>query len=228
MRVDVAKLSEYLGKPVFDPYGRRVGYVVGMYSDVDGKVISLEVNMNDYEYREIPIDRFNVVQESIILLPEHEYKAILVENRLKIVKSRLASLEDLYARKEIPTHAYESLKKRLESEITTVKSLAKEVKDALRKRIHEVEDQIAEIERTTAALKTTYLAGEIPEKHYLAAIDMLRKSLEMFTREKEALKKHLDLIESLESMPSAPAIGLASQEKTGQGENHPLQVVVVE
>lgn len=228
MRVDIAKISEYLGKPVFDPYGRRVGYVVGIYSDVDGKVVSLEINVNDHEFREVPIDRFNIVQESIVLLPEHEYKAILVENRLKIVKSRLASLEDLYTRKEIPSHAYESLKKKLESEITTVKTLAKEVKDALRKRIHEVEDQIAEIERTTAALKTTYLAGEIPEKYYLVAIDMLKKSLEIFTKEKEALKKHLDLIESLESMPSAPAIGLAGQEKAGQSEGHPVQVVVVE
>ena len=227
---EVGKIPECLGKPVTDPYGRRLGYIVGFYSNADGRVVSLEVNFNDIEYREVPIERFNFTQESIILLPEHEYKAILVENRLKIIKSRLASLEELYSKKEIPSHAYEAFKKRLEVEVSNVKAQIKEVKDALRKRIHEVEDQIAEIEKALAAVKTSYLAGEIPEKPYLAVLDIMKKSLEMLTKEKESLKKHLDTIESLEAMPLAPSITLSAQKEGGQQSTskEPIQVVLLE
>ncbi|MEM4101113.1 MAG: CdvA-like protein [Desulfurococcaceae archaeon] len=228
MYTDIGKLVDVLGKPVVDPYGRRLGYVVSIYSNADGKVTSLEVNYNDVEYKEIPIERFNITAEAVVLIPDHEYKALIVENRLKIIKSRLASLEDLYAKKEVPTHAYEAFKKKLESEIVSVKAMSKEVKDSLRKRIHEVEDQIAEVEKAMAALKTSYLAGEIPEKPYLLAVDIMKKSLEILLKEKESLKKHLDLIESLEVIPLSPAVGLATQESKGQSEDQPMQVVVVE
>ncbi|MEM0217926.1 MAG: CdvA-like protein, partial [Desulfurococcaceae archaeon] len=79
-----------------------------------------------------------------------------------------------------------------------------------------------------AALKTSYLAGEIPEKPYLLAVDIMKKSLEILLKEKESLKKHLDLIESLEVIPLSPAVGLATQESKGQSEDQPMQVVVVE
>lgn len=228
MCTDVSKIVDVLGKPVTDPYGRRLGYAVSIFSNADGKVVSLEVNYNDLEHREIPIERFNITPDAVVLIPEHEFKALLVENRLKIIKGRLASLEDLYAKKEIPTHAYEAFKKKLESEIVNIKNMSKEVKDALRRRIHEVEDQIAEVEKAIASLKTSYLAGEIPEKPYLTAVNIMKRSLEILLKEKDALKKHLDLIESLEAMPITSAVGLTVQERTGQSETQPVQVVVVE
>ena len=226
--VDVSKIVDYLGKPVVDPYGRRLGYIVSFYSDADGKVVAVEVNFNDQEYKEVPIERFNFAGDTAVLIPEHEYKAVLVENRLKIIKSRLASLEDLYSKKEIPTHAYELFKKKLESEVVSAKNMAKEVKEALRKRLHEIEDQIAEIEKALAALKTSYFSGEVPEKAYLTAIDIMKKNLEMLSKEKEAIKKHVDLIESLEALPLTPAAGLAGQEKQSSPSEGPIQVVVLE
>lgn len=226
----IEKVTECLNKPVVDPYGRRLGFIVSYYSNSDGKVYALEVNFNDINYKEIPIERFTTSVEGIVLIPEHEYNAMLVENRIRIVKSRIASLEDLYSRKEIPVHVYEQFKKRLEEELTKLKSLAREVKETLRKRIHEIEDLIAEVEKSMSVLKTGYLAGEISEKPYLDALSSMKKSLEILMKEKDSLKKHIDAIESLEALPLAPAISAKQPEKTPlpTQQSQPVQVVVVE
>ncbi|MFZ8782768.1 MAG: CdvA-like protein [Desulfurococcaceae archaeon] len=226
----IEKVTECLNKPVVDPYGRRLGFIVSYYSNSDGKVYALEVNFNDINYKEILIDRFTTSVEGVVLIPEHEYNAMLVENRIRIVKSRIASLEDLYSRKEIPVHVYEQFKKRLEEELTKLKSLAREVKETLRKRIHEIEDLIAEVEKSMSVLKTGYLAGEISEKPYLDALGSMKKSLEILMKEKDSLKKHIDAIESLEALPLAPAISVKQPEKTPlpTQQSQPVQVVVVE
>ncbi|MEM0000864.1 MAG: CdvA-like protein [Desulfurococcaceae archaeon] len=224
----IETVAECLGKPVVDPYGRRIGFVASFYSDVDGKVKSLEVNVSDEEFKEVPIERFNVTPEGIVLVPEYEYNAIAVENRLKLVKSRLASLEELYSRKDVPMHVYENFKKKLEDELANIKARAKEVKDALRARLHEVEEQIAEIEKAITSLKTSYIAGEIPERPYLTALDIMKKSLEVFLKEKDSIRKHIDKIESLEALPISPAISIQQiKEEVGE-QKQPVNVVVVE
>ena len=43
----VEAIENYLGKPVNDPYGRRVGYIVSFYSDPDGRVTALEKLSNE-------------------------------------------------------------------------------------------------------------------------------------------------------------------------------------
>jgi PRC-barrel domain. len=228
MCTTVETVGECLGKPVFDPYGRKLGHIVSFYSDIDGKIRALEVNLGDLEYKEIPVERIRLTAEGVILMPEHEYEALLVENRLKLIKARLASIEELYSRKELATHVYENLKKKLEEELTAIKSRSKEVKENLRKRLHEIEEQIAEVEKAIGALKTSYLAGEIQEKPYLTALDIMKKSLETFLKEKDEVKKHLDKIESLEALPLAPAISLQqSKEPTQDASKQPMNVVVV-
>ncbi len=229
MCTTIETIGECLGKPVVDPYGRRLGYIVSYYSDADGRIKGLEININDVEYREVSIERIQVGQSGIILIPEYEYDAIVVENRLKNVKSRLASLEELYSKKEIATHVYEAQKKKLEEELAVIKARAKEVKDALRNRLHEVEEQIAEIEKAMGALKTGYLAGEIQDKPYLTALDIMKKTMEMFLKEKDNIKKHLDKIESLEALPVSPVIGLQQTKEQSKGQSsQPMNVVVIE
>lgn len=229
MCTSIEVMNECLGKPVYDPYGRKLGYIVSFYSDVDAKIRSVEINIHDTEYKEIPMERFKLATEGVILMPEYEFNALLVENRLRVVKSRLSSLEELYSRKEIPTHVYENLKKGLDDELAAVKNKAKEVKDLLRRRLHEVEEQLSEVEKAIGALKTSYLAGEIQEKSYLTALDMMKKTLEILVKEKDNVKKHLDKIESLEALPLTTALGVPQQKETTQEKSsQPINVVLVE
>ena len=222
----VEAIENYLGKPVNDPYGRRVGYIVSFYSDPDGKVTALEISLGDFEFKEISIDRFSFDEGDIILVPEWEYEAKKIENRLERLRKRAAALEDLYAKKEVPRHSYELFKKKVDEALMKAREEAKKVKEMLRKRQYELEDIIVELEKAMTSLKISYMAGEIPDKAYKAAADQIRKHLEHAQLEKESVRKHLERIDALESKPVD--IGVSVTEQEAPEETQALPVVVLE
>ncbi len=224
--IKVELIEGYLGKPVNDPYGRRIGHIVSFYSDPDGNVTALEISFGDFEFREVPIDRFNFDGGEIILVPEWEYNAMVIENRLERLRKRITALEDLYAKKEVPRNSYETLKKKLEATLMKAKDDAKNVKEELKKRLVELEDTILELEKAMTSLKVSYLAGEVPDKAYKTAADQIRKHMEHAQLEKENVKKHLEKIEALENQPID--IGTVHVEETPSTQETALPVVVLE
>jgi len=223
----VENIEKYLGKPVNDPYGRRLGHIVSFYSDADGNVTHLEVSLGEVEFKQIPIDRFAFNEGEAVLVPEWEYEAKVVEGRLERLRKRKIALEDLYAKKEIPRHAYDTFKKKLEESLMKAKDEAKKVKDLLKKRQYELEDIILELEKAMTSLKVSYMAGEIPDKAYKTAADQIRKHLDHAQLEKESVKKHLEKIEALEKEPLDIGPVNKEEEKVPSSEQ-PLPVVVLE
>ncbi|RLG79646.1 MAG: hypothetical protein DRO13_05585 [Thermoprotei archaeon] len=223
----VEEVDNYIGRSVSDPYGRRVGYIIGFYSDSDGNVTSLEVSIGDLEFKEIGVDRFELNNGDIVLMPEWEYEAKLVENRLERLRKRIVALNELYDKKEIPRHTYEEFKKKLEEDLFKTRETAKRVKEVLKKRLYDLDDTILELEKAMTSLKVSYLAGEIPEKAYKTAIDQVRKHMEFTQREKESVKKHLDKIETLERQPIDLGTRARESEEASEQEQS-LPVVVLE
>ena len=227
--VKVDEIENYLGKPVNDPYGRRIGYIIGFYSDSDGNVTSLEISIGDLEFKEISIDRFEFDNGEVVLIPEWEYEAKKIENRLERLRKRVMALNELYAKKEVTRQAYEEFKKRVDNELIKTKENAKNVRELLKKRLHALEDILIELEKTITSLKMSYLAGEIPEKAYKVAVDQIRKHMDFTQMEKENVKKHLETIEKLEKQPVD--LGVKPSENTVEpipNENQTLPVVVLE
>jgi flagellar hook-basal body complex protein FliE len=221
-------IENYLGKPVDDPYGRRVGHIVSFYSDADGNVTGLEISFGDFDFKEIPIDRFTFDAGEVILTPECEFKAKQVENRLERLRKRQVALEDLYAKKDIPRHAYESFKKKLDEALMKAKEEAKDVEAELKARQASLEDTIVELEKAMTSLKVSYMAGEIPDKAYKVAADQIRKHLEHSQQEKESVKKHLEKINVLGSQPvDIPTTTTPAAQPPTQQDNA-LPVVVLE
>jgi DNA repair exonuclease SbcCD ATPase subunit len=226
--IKVDEIEDYLGKPVNDPYGRRVGYIIGFYSDSDGNVTSLEISIGDFEFKEIDIDRFEFNNGDIILIPEWEYEAKRIENRLERLRKRVVALNELFAKKEVPRHAYEKFKKKLETDLIKTKEDAKNVRDLLRKRLNELDDTLLELEKTLTSLKVSYLAGEIPDKAYKVAADQIRKHMDFTQNEKENVKKHLEAIDKLEKQPIDIEVKSETTIEPIPNENQTLPVVVLE
>ncbi|OYT38750.1 MAG: hypothetical protein B6U89_05345, partial [Desulfurococcales archaeon ex4484_58] len=194
----------------------------------DGNITSLEISIGDFVFKEIVIERFGFENGDIILTPEWEFEAKKIENRLERLRKRIMALEELYAKKEVPRHAYEKYKKKLDSSLIKAKEDARNIKDMLKKKLLELEDTILELEKTMTSLKVSYLAGEIPEKAYKVAADQIRKHIEFSQMEKENIKKHIDKIESLEKQPID--IGIKPKEEPSEipSQNQSLPVVVLE
>ncbi|MEZ0393536.1 MAG: CdvA-like protein [Desulfurococcaceae archaeon] len=221
----IERADDYLGKPVYDPYGRLVGHVISLFSDAHGNVLALEVCFADREYRQVPSEMFSLEGGLIVMAPEWLHAARTAKDRLERLKRRFAALEDLNNRKDVPKHAYEAFRKQLEGELARTKEEVGKVKELLRARIHELEDMLAELERAETNLKMGYVSGEISEKAYKAAHEHIRRHAEILNNEKEEVRKYLESLEALEAQP-AQIMSKAPQPISSQ--QQPVPVVILD
>ncbi len=203
MVITIDEIERYIGLEVKDPYGRKVGRIVAVYSEVDGSVTGIELEVNEDTFTTIRANRIQITEDGELhIIPEWKAEALEIIKQLDRAKKRAKALDDLYSRNEIPRHAYDEFKKRVEESLKSLKVRAREVKAKLRRRTHDLEDTILQIERAMAAIRMSYLAGEITEKGYKAAIEALRQAKDKASEEKEDIKKIKEKIEKLESGPA--------------------------
>ncbi len=210
----VDEVERYVGLEVKDPYGRKIGRIVALYSEVDGTVTGIELEVNEDTFTTVKADRIKITEDGELqIIPEWKVEALSLIKQLDKAKRRIKALDDLYSKNEIPRHAYEEFRKRVEKSLSALKVKARDVKQMLKKRTHALEDTIIQIEKAMTALKMSYLAGELSEKGYKAAVEALRQAKDKAVEEKEDIKKILNKIEKLEREPVE--IKLPSTQKTG-------------
>lgn len=195
----VDMLDKYIGQKIKDPYGRVLGTLASLYSEVDGTVKAVEVVFGESIFKTVEIGRISINNGEVIIIPEWKYVSSRVIEKLERARKRAKALEELYSKGEIPKHAYDDFKTKLNKDMDILKEEAKTAKDLIRKRINDIEDQVVEIEKALTSLKMSYIAGEIGERGYKQAADILRSHRDRNIDEKNDAKKVLDLIQRLES-----------------------------
>lgn len=198
MGVPLEKITSYLSQAIYDVYGRKLGVVVGVYSEIDGNVTAIEVMVNDSIYETIPAERLNLKDDGVRVMPEWLVETQKLEKRLDVLRKRLAALEELYRKGQIPQHAYKELKEKFEKELNKVKSDAKNLKEVMRKRIYDIENFVLHIEKAMTNLMVSYTSGELPENGFKVSADFLRFARQTSLEEKKDVEKHLNIITKLE------------------------------
>jgi len=201
MIITLDQIEKYLGHKIKDPYGRVVGTLVSVYSDIDGVVTNVEVAFSDSDFRTVPAKRIQLTPEGVVIIPEWKAEAIEVEQKLDRARKRYRALEELYRKGQIPVHAYDELKNKLDAQLKRLKTKVKEVRSVLKKRINELEDMVLHIEKAMTHLIVSYTAAEIGEHAFKTSIDILRQARSRAIDEKKDIERHLELIEKLEGEP---------------------------
>ncbi len=225
MALTIENVASCLGQPIYDIYGRKIGVLVSVYSDVDGTVTALEVMTNDAIYETIPAERFEYDREGLKLLPEWLVNAKKVEKKLDVLRKRVRALEELHKKGEVPEHAYKELKDKLWREFEKAKADAKTLKEDLRKRSYELENFVLHIEKAMTHLMVSYTAGEVPEQGFKSSMDMLRYAKQTAIAEKRAIEEHIALITKLEREALNATSG--EGEVTAPASTGPITVKVV-
>ncbi len=202
MVLTIDQVEKYLGQRIKDEYGRFVGTLLSIYADVSGNVESVEIALNEDNYKHVFSDRLKLTPDGIVVIQDWKVEAINVENQLDRIKKRMRATEELYRKGSIPGHAYEEMKSRLDKEFSRVKEKVKDVKLKLRQRINDLEDHILRLEKAMSNLMVLYMSNEVGEVSYKASIEYLRQSKAKAQDEKKDIEKHLDLIEKLETEPT--------------------------
>ncbi len=229
--ITIDQIERYLGQKIKDEYGRFVGSLLSIYADVSGNVESVEIALNEDNYRQVHSDRLKLTPDGIVVIQEWKVDAINIENQLDRVRKRMRAIEELYRKGSIPGHAYEEMKGRLDKEFNRIKEKVKEVKFKLRQKVNDLEDHIIRLEKASSNLMVLYMSNEVSEASYKASIDYLRQSKSKAQDEKKDIEKHLDIIEKLESEPTETKTPLATtspQLPLISKSDAPIQVQVVD
>ncbi|MEZ0290580.1 MAG: CdvA-like protein [Sulfolobales archaeon] len=236
--VSIEEIEKFLGGRITDPYGRVLGILSSIYSDVDGNVSGIEIVGEDFSVKYVSSERLVISHEGLVVLPEWKVEASKVEAQLDRARKRARAIEDLFINKEISAQAYEEMKKQIESTLSRLKEKARQTRSLLRKRLGEVEDEILHIDKASNHLKLIYTSGEISEQRFKQAMEMLRSSRNRYIEEKRDLEKHIEIIEKLETevttpiktqIPTpqtVPATSQQSQSQAPTSQQTPINVII--
>ncbi len=223
----IDSLQHLIGSTVEDPYGRVLGRLVSIESDVDGTVTSVAVETEDRRTRFIPAKAVKLNGNKVIVWPEWKVLAAEAISGYQTAVKRLRGLEEMYRRNEIPAAVYSELKKKLDAGLSRMKEEVKRLRELLKVRMNELEDENLRVERAIANLKVSYLAGEIGEKPFNTAMSMLRQAKDTIVKEMDDIKATINKLDALEKGVEKTVKGEA-EAKAPSAVQQPIPVKIVE
>jgi len=220
LALKIEGLALLIGSEVEDSYGRSLGTLVSVMSDVNGDVKSIEVKIADRGLETIQGDRIILKDGKLTIIPDWKYEALKVIEALDRAYRRRRALETMTS-SDIPGDVVEGLKRSLNEEIKNLKIKAEEVKRMIKDRIATIEDESIQVARAIVSIQVLYFSGEVSEKNYTQSINHLRKLREKLIEEKNDAKKTLDKLEK-----TVEAVTTPQQEPRRQEERRQEQQVV--
>lgn len=205
-------LAQLIGSEVEDSYGRSLGTLVSIMSDVNGEVRAVEVKIVDRGLETVVADRIILRDGKLLVIPDWKYEALKVIEALDRAYRRRRALETMSA-SDIPGDVVEDLKRGLSEEIKSLKIKAEEVKRIIKDRIAAIEDESIQVARAIVSIQVLYFSGEVSEKNYTQSINHLRKLREKLIEEKNDAKKTLDKLEKTVEAITTPQEPKKQEEK---------------
>jgi vacuolar-type H+-ATPase subunit I/STV1 len=197
MTVPSESLVKSVGQLIKDVYGREVGYIVSVNTEVDGSVTEVAI-ARDSTIMVVDPSRFKLEGDTLVIIPEWKAETQKVTSSLDKIRRKLKALEELYNRGEIDRSDYEEMKRRFNSESNKLKESVSKLKSTLKNRLSEIDEQLMKIERTLISLKIGYLSAEIDERAYKSSLEQLKKIKESYIQEKDDIRKTLDKLDSID------------------------------
>jgi len=197
MTVPSESLVKSVGQLIKDVYGREIGYIVSVNTEVDGSVTEVAI-ARDSTIMVVDPSRFKLEGDTLVIIPEWKAETQKATSSLDKIRRKLKALEELYNRGEIDRSDYEEMKRKFNSESNKLKESVSKLKSTLKNRLSEIDEQLMKIERTLISLKIGYLSAEIDERAYKSSLEQLKKIKESYIQEKDDIRKTLDKLDSMD------------------------------
>ncbi|MCE4602916.1 MAG: CdvA-like protein [Desulfurococcales archaeon] len=215
MALKIETLANAVGSSLVDEYGRDIGTLVSLVSDVDGYIQHVEVKIVDRGVERIPGDRIRLRDGKLVIVPEWKYNAMKVIEGLDRAYRRRKALENIASSGDIPAEVVDGMKRKLSEEIKKLKINADNVKKEVKSRIARIDDELLHIASAIANLQMLYFSGEVSERGYTQGMNHLRKLKESLSAEKSDAKSTLDRLEKTLEIASGPYTREAQPVKKG-------------
>lgn len=201
MGLEFEGFKKFLGKPVVDGYGRPLGRIVGLITDVNQNVTDVEIEFGNGEFVRCPSKQLVVEAGTPIYLYPWELESMEIEKALDLAIKRIQALDDLFRMGEISGETYEEFKKTHEASFGELKERRDRLINRLKGRIDKLNSQIRELQMFRTSLKMQRATGEIEESSFKDAISIVEDGLNKAFTEKEELENTIDRLSKLDFKP---------------------------
>ena len=164
----------FLGKEIWDPYGRYVGTLVGFCIDPSGEISSIGVDRGTEGFKEFESDMFRFENGTIVVTPKWEAECQEISQNLGDVQERLASLKQLARQMGIPRSKVDQLIKKSDRELYAFLQSYKLLSERMALRGFEIESQADDLDDFVTNLTVRHNAGNIDDATYEAIIENCR------------------------------------------------------
>lgn len=226
------ELSKFIGSPVFDDFGRTLGTLIAVESNVDGKVVSITIKSEDLTLQTIEGERVKLNDGKVVITPEWKFELINVIDNLDRAYKRRKALDNIISNSDIPAIVTEPMKRSLEEEIKSLKLKADDVRKLVNSRLAEIDDENLKVARAIATVSISYFSGEINDKSYTQSMNHLRKLQSSLSEEKKAAKELLEKLDkvmqlAVESESKTSVVPQPQQAQAPASASQPQQAMVV-
>jgi len=221
--MDVSYVEQFVGEPIKDPFGRVLGTLVSVYSNVDGEVEAVEVALGGNKFQKVDAGRLSKRGDELVILPEWMAEAKSIYKKVDTAMRRIKALETMMNSGDYNKELVAEMKKKIEQQASKLRGKLGEVKKMLKERVGELEDQILEMDRALINLQMSYMAGEVSDRRYQQAVSAIRHQKEIAYEEKKAVKEWIEKLERLEK-PNEESHATQTQQVSQPASNVPIML----
>lgn len=210
----LVEARNFLGKTVTDPYGRVLGRLVGVTTNVRDETTTVEIESGKGDFEEVQSKQLRVNGESLVVLPWWKLEAEEFRKEFELVTRRTRALDELFSLGDIDGEIYQDLRKLHEDSIANLKGRRKLLLDSLQTRTANLFSQTRQLQTHLANNKMLHAAGEVDDFAYKTAVDIIDAGLTRSSAEKRDIEAISSFLKRLESMHLEQVSSQASE--TGQ------------
>jgi hypothetical protein len=151
----------WVGKPVIDTYGRRLGRAVGLVFDLRGDVVLVGVEQAG-SFRELRADMVVSDFEELRVMPEWKADSKRAGIEGALLERRLTALDEMVEDEEISQESYDAL----HAKLIEVRATQDEVLQRILIRLDSLEHEDESMSSFVDMIKLEFNAGEMSEESY--------------------------------------------------------------
>lgn len=215
-------LRKFVGKTVKDPYGKDLGTLVGITSNIKGEISDVSLELYNGDFASFPSKQLSLNGMTLILLHDWAIEAEELTRELDLLRRRDQALNELTVSGDVNEAMYKQLKEQFRQARDDLLKRSDSAIQKLAERAQILDEKVKVIQSLMANNKMHYTSGEIAEDGYNLANESIQNGLRHFLSEKKSIDEQINGLITLRD--SAEDVGIqtkATETKSPQAPEEP-------
>ncbi len=212
MSLTMDDLRKFIGKTVKDPYGKDLGKLVGVTSNIKGEISNASIEFHNGDFADFPSKQLSISGMNLVLLQEWALEADELTRELDLLRRRDHALNELSVSGDVDETMYRQLKEQFRQARDDLLRRSEVAVQKLAERSQRLDEQVKIIQSLMANNKMHYTSGEIGEDAYSVANESIQNGLRRFSSEKKSTDDKINSL--IASRDSAEDVGAKLEPET--------------